>query len=103
MDNLFRKIPSELPAEFFETLLENRKLRIERIVSRGHSSPEAGWYDQADNEWVLLLQGSARLTFEDGRQVTMKPGDWLEIPAHQKHRVDWTQPDADTVWLGIHF
>ncbi len=70
---------------------------------RGHASPDDVWYDQDRNEWVLLAQGAARLVFDDGREVDMKPGDWLEIPAHQKHRVAWTDPARETVWLAVHY
>lgn len=103
MDNLFTKLPAELPEEFFETLVRSDAVHIERIVSRGHASPADGWYDQDRNEWVMVVQGAARLAFEDGREVHMGRGDWLEIPAHQKHRVAWTDPDQETVWLAVHY
>jgi cupin 2 domain-containing protein len=101
--NLFADIPDELPEELFETLVQTEDVQIERIVSRGHTSPDDGWYDQHRNEFVLLLKGAARLEFEDGRLVNLGPGDWLEIPAHVKHRVIWTEEKAETVWLGIHY
>jgi len=103
MKNLLRKIPDGLPEELFETLVETGTVHIERIVSRGHASPENGWYDQDRNEFVLLIQGGARLEFEDRRQVDMGPGDWLEIPAHVKHRVAWTADAGPTIWLAVHF
>jgi cupin 2 domain-containing protein len=103
MANLLANIPAHLPAELFETLVRTDEVHIERIVSRGHRSPEEGWYDQGRNEWVLLLQGAARLVFEDGEAVALAPGDWLEIQSHRKHRVDWTDPQQDTVWLAIHY
>ena len=103
MNNLFDRIPDDLPAEWMETLAESGSVRIERIVSRGHASPPGEWYDQALSEWVLLLKGSAGLEFEDGREAQLYPGDWLEIPAHQRHRVAWTDPGEDTVWLAVHY
>lgn len=103
MANVLANIPDDLPAEFFETLVRTDGVHIERIVSRGHRSPAEGWYDQDRNEWVLLLEGSARLVFEDGRTVEMAAGDWLEIQAHQRHRVAWTDPQRDTVWLAVHY
>ncbi len=78
-------------------------MHIERIVSRGHTSPEKGWYDQQRNEFVLVLKGAARLEFEDGRVENMEPGDWLDIPAHAKHRVAWTDESQETVWLAVHY
>jgi cupin 2 domain-containing protein len=103
MNNLFLDIPSDLPAELFDILVESDAVRIERIVSRGHVTPAGQWYDQDRHEWVLLLQGAARLAFADGREVAMAPGDWLEIPARQRHRVAWTDPGQDTVWLAVHY
>lgn len=103
MNNLFLDIPSDLPAELFDILVESDAVRIERIVSRGHATPAGQWYDQDRHEWVLLLQGAARLAFADGREVAMAPGDWLQIPARQRHRVAWTDPGQDTVWLAVHY
>jgi cupin 2 domain-containing protein len=103
MPNLFTDIPTDLPDELFETLAKSGSVHIERIISQGHASPAEGWYDQDRNEWVLLVQGAARLAFEDGREVTMGPGDWLEIPAHRKHRVAWTDPEQNTIWLAMHY
>lgn len=103
MDNLFEEIPARLPEELFQNLAGTDAVRIERIVSRGHATPEGQWYDQPQTEFVLLLQGAACLAFEDGAEVTMAPGDWLEIPAHRKHRVAWTDPEQHSVWLAVHF
>ena len=100
--NLFADLPAHLPDELFATLLDAADVRIERIVSHGHASPEGFWYDQDQHEWVVVLKGAARLRFEDGT-VEMKPGDFVNIPAHRKHRVEWTTPDEPTVWLAVHF
>ena len=102
--NLFSSIPTNLPDELAETLLDVDSIRIERIVSHGHSSPEGFWYDQDENEWVLVLTGAARIRFEDDPQpLDMKPGDFVNIPAHRRHRVEWTTPDEPTVWLAVYF
>lgn len=77
-------------------------VRIERIISQGHTSPADSWYDQPQHEWVIVLKGAARLQFEDG-MVEMKPGDFINIPAFKKHRVDWTTPGEPTVWLGVRY
>ncbi|MGK2927022.1 MAG: cupin domain-containing protein [Lysobacterales bacterium] len=103
MENIFANIPDNLREEFFETLVDRDAVRVERIVSRGHVTPAGQWCDQDRHEWVLLLRGAARLVFADGREVALAPGDWLEIPAHRKHRVAWTDPGQDTVWLAVHY
>ena len=102
MPNLFTQIPAPLSVEFAETLVEAKQVRIERIVSRGHASPEGLWYDQDQNEWVLLVQGAARLQMEN-EVVTLNPGDWIDIPAHCKHRVESTTPDGPTLWLAVFY
>jgi cupin 2 domain-containing protein len=103
MNNLLSDIPANLDEEFFETLLSAEGTRIERIVSRGHCSPAEGWYDQAHGEFVVLLKGGARLEFDDGQVVSLAAGDWLNIPAHRRHRVAWTDGNQETVWLAVHY
>jgi cupin 2 domain-containing protein len=102
MQNLFANIPAELPREVIEPLLTAKNVCIERILSRGQTSPPGFWYDQAQHEWVLLVQGAARLEFPD-RTETLGPGDYLHIPAHQRHRVAWTSPEETTVWLAVFY
>ncbi len=102
--NIFGDIPVELPEELFEEILTGSTFRMERIVSRGHASDKGFWYDQEENEWVILLQGSAGLSFEGKEDpVTLHQGDYINIPKHQKHRVDWTDPAHETVWLAVHY
>ncbi|MHB0956912.1 MAG: cupin domain-containing protein [Pirellulaceae bacterium] len=104
LNNVFADLPGPLPDELCTTLLEAAHVRIERIVSHGHASTDGFWYDQDQHEWVLVLSGAARLRFENGEQVVaMKPGDFLNIPAHQRHRVEWTTPEEPTVWLAVHY
>ena len=100
--NLFTNIPANLPEELTTVLQEGHGVRIQRIVSHGHSSPAGFWYDQPEDEWVVVLQGAARLEFKD-RMVEMSPGDCINIAAHQKHRVAWTSPDEPTVWLAVFY
>jgi cupin 2 domain-containing protein len=95
-------LPTGLPEELTETLVENRHVRIERIVSHGHASPAGFWYDQGQHEWVIVLQGAATLRFED-QTLDMKAGDFVNIPAHVKHRVEWTTPDEPTIWLAVFY
>jgi cupin 2 domain-containing protein len=97
------ELPDELPAELIDVLVERDGVRIERIVSTGQASPAGFWYDQAEDEFVVLLAGSAVLRFEqEGRLVCMAPGDWVEIPARVRHRVESTAAGAPTVWLAVH-
>ncbi|MCK0505946.1 cupin domain-containing protein [Aromatoleum anaerobium] len=98
--NLFDLPPPAPGAEIFATLFANAHLRIERIASNAATSPEGFWYDQPDDEWVMLVRGEAMLAFADGRQLVMGAGDWVTIPAHCRHRVVSTGPDA--VWLAVH-
>lgn len=102
MPNLLSSLPSTLPGEITETLVQAKHVRIERIVSEGHASPPGFWYDQEESEFVLLVQGAARLQFENS-VLEMKPGDWIDIPAHRKHRVEWTSPEEKTVWLAVFY
>mgnify|MGYP001484251402 CR=1 FL=1 len=102
--NLFEAIPKNLPHEWFETLVESGEIRIERIVSRGHASDEEFWYDQAWDEWVVLLTGDAGLRLAGSEQIMpLVPGDWVHIPAHVRHQVAWTAADGETIWLAVHF
>jgi len=104
LKNLFADIPKDLSDELFETLLQTSGFRIERIVSRGHCSPINFWYDQDDNEWLILLKGSAVLRFEDqSKNITMNPGDYVNIEKHRRHRVELTDPNQETVWLAVHY
>ena len=102
--NLFAGIAEHVPQEIFETLLETGDFRIERIVSQGQSTPQGEWLEQKQDEWVVLLSGAATLCFKsDKSMLNMKPGDHVHIPAHCKHRVEWTDPNAKTVWLAVHY
>ena len=101
--NLFAGVPSDLPGELVEEVLQGRGFRLERIVSRGHRSPDDFWYDQPLSEWVVLLTGSASLRFENRSEpIEMKPGDWIHIPAHARHRIERTDAKGDTFWLALH-
>ncbi len=102
-DNLFSALPDALSQEIFTDLLQHKNLRIERILSQGQTSPETGWYDQDENEWVLVVQGAGTLEFESGEAVTLRTGDHLNIPAHCRHKVSWTDPDQVTVWLAVFY
>ena len=96
--NLFAGLPGGCPTSLSRRSSSAASVRIERIVPHGYASPEGFWYGQDRHEWVVLLKGAARLRFEDGT-VEMRPGDFVNVPAHTKHRVDWTTPDKPTIWL----
>jgi len=101
--NLFEGIPERAPAEVYSELLSADSVRIERIVSYGQTTPEGFWYEQERDEWVLLLEGSATLAFDDGTTVDLEPGDYLNIPGGCRHRVEKTASDSRTVWLTVFF
>lgn len=112
--NLFENIPKELPEELIEVLAASENIRIERIVSKGQCSEENFWYDQDQNEFVLVVKGKAKLEFLDpnntdqnksnpNKKVTLQEGDSILIKAHQRHRVSWTTPDSETIWLAVFF
>ncbi len=102
MENLFERIPEKSAQEIFTGLLATGSVRIERIVSFGQASPEGFWYDQPEHEWVLLLEGSAQLRFDD-KEVDLAPGDYLNIPSGTRHRVEKTAENCRTVWLAVFY
>lgn len=103
VNNILNNIPKIVPDEIFETLFSKDTVNVERIISQGQCSAENDWYDQVQDEWVILLEGHAKLQFQnDLTVVDLKSGDYLLIPAHTKHRVHWTDPDIKTIWLAIH-
>lgn len=101
MENLLN-LPDHLPEEeLLEILWQGPACRVERIVSSGQVSPPGFWYDQPEDEWVLLLQGQAQIGYPGGGCQKMQAGDWLLIPARQKHRVEYTSQDPPCIWLAI--
>ena len=103
LKNIFENIPENIKEELFEDIISTKDFKLERIVSEGHSSPDGFWYDQKKNEFVLLLSGSAKISFDNGEKFELKPGDYLIINAHQKHRVDQTDPLEKTFWITLHY
>lgn len=102
-DNIFDLIPGDTSAEIFETLVATPSIRIERIISHGHKSPEHGWYDQTEHEWVMVLEGGAILEFADGTLVNLTRGDYINIAARVRHKVSWTDPACITLWLAVFY
>jgi cupin 2 domain-containing protein len=102
--NIFSDIPATLSGEIIEKIVTTDTLKVERIISKGHVSPKDFWYDQANAEWVIVLQGHAKLRFKENDEVIeLFPGDYLDIPPHVHHRVEWTDPDQETIWLAVHY
>lgn len=100
--NLLEELSAARAAEVSETLLEREGVRLERIVSLGQASPEGHWYDQPQDEWVMLAAGAARISIEgEAEELSLMPGDAVLLPAHCRHRVTWTDPDRPTVWLAL--
>ena len=101
--NIFADLPVDVSREHFETLLECANFKLERIVSFGQPTAQGEWYDQDHGEWVVLLKGSAGLLLEGEEEVRqLMPGDYLYLPAHLRHRVEWTQAEGETIWLALH-
>ncbi len=103
MKNLLTDLPTALPEELVTVIAESSSVRIERIVSSGHASPDGFWCDQREHEWVVVLRGRAILHFESSESVRLNPGDHILIPAHKKHRIAWTTPDEPTVWIAVFY
>ena len=101
--NIFSEIPKDLQDELFEDIIKTKNLKIERIISYGQTSPKSGWYESQENEWVIVLKGEAILSFENSDDVRLNAGDYINIPALKKHKVSWTLPDTETIWLAIHY
>jgi cupin 2 domain-containing protein len=102
--NIFEPAPREAPEEQVTVLVSRGGLTIERIVSTGQASPPGFWYNQAQDEWVLVLSGEAGLRLEgDAAARRLKAGDYALLPAHRRHRVEWTDPEQATIWLAVHF
>lgn len=103
IENIF-EFPNQLPSEeLFETLLDHDQIAIKRIISTGQVTPAGEWYDQKQNEWLIVLQGSGELSYEDNSRINLKTGDYLLIPAHQKHRVEYTSTEPPCIWLTVFF
>ena len=102
-DNIFAHVPEDTDREIITDLVKTGHVTVRRIVSTGQASPASGWYDQDDNEWVIVLAGEGEITFANGDSVHLRPGDFLDIPAHARHKVSWTSPEQETVWLAVHY
>ena len=100
--NIFENILVNKEDEEFTEILNSNNLRIERIVSNGQKSEKEFWYDQDENEFVLILEGSAILEFEN-KEVSLVKGDYIDIKANTKHRVKYTSENETTIWLAVFY
>ena len=102
--NIFANLPESGSEEVFQEIIHGERFRLERIISFGQATPVGQWYDQEQHEWVVLLSGAAGLRFEgeEGPRI-LHPGDFVNIPAHARHRVEWTDEKQSTVWLALHY
>ncbi len=104
INNLFASLPPDPKKEVFQTLQENNAFKLERIISTGQATPPGEWYDQERDEWVVLLSGSAGLKIEgEDDIISLEPGDYIMLPAHIRHRVEWTDEQEPSIWLALHF
>ena len=102
--SLLKEVPRDLPDELIEVLSCSESIRIERIISLGHRSPDGAWYDQEANEFVLLVRGRAGLSIEgEDDTVVLEEGDYVILRAHVRHRVEWTDSERETIWLAVHY
>ena len=101
--NIYKQIPDDLGDESYELLTQSDNVKIERIISMGHTSPDTGWYDQEQHEWVLVLKGNATISFENETAVNLEQGDYINIPAHKRHKVVSTSPVTETIWLAVFY
>ena len=101
--NLYKNLPKNLEKEVFETLVIKKGITIERIISNGHTAPEIGWFQQEKEEWIVVLQGDARLQLFSGKEVVLSVGDYYCIPAGVKHKVVYTSASEPTIWLAVHY
>lgn len=94
-----KNIPSKSSKEMFELVLKNKDIKIERIISYGQTSDKDFWYDQDEDEFVLVLEGNAKIRYDNGEIFELEKGSSLYIKAHTKHQVIYTA--NPTVWLAV--
>ncbi|MCL1092340.1 cupin domain-containing protein [Shewanella kaireitica] len=101
--NILGNLAKDLTEEQFEVIVNTDSVLVERIISKAHVTPAGQWYDQERSEWVMVMQGAAKLEFKTGEMVSLKQGDYVNIGAHVKHRVAWTSEQTETIWLAVHY
>ena len=101
--NIFKNIPETLKDELFEDIVNSKNIKIERIISDGQTSPKEGWHCSKQNEWVIMLQGEAILSYETEDDIKLNRGEYISIPAFLKHRVSYTSKSEKSIWLAIYY
>jgi len=102
MPNIYELSQEVYQLEKFEQIVSGKNIQIERIISTGQTTPSGQWYDQELDEWVILLQGEAELSYADDTRIRLNAGDYLLISAHKKHRVEYTSMEPSCIWLAVH-
>ena len=102
-NNIYAKIPSNIPKELTAILSKTKNIKIEKIISKGHITEQNKWYNQSKNEFVLILQGAGKILFEDKKIITLKKGDYIIIPKKTKHKVVYTSKNPKTIWLAVFY
>ena len=106
IENIFKDIKIDKNNEQFFDLLKTENIRIEKIVSNGQTSPKDFWYDQDENEFVIVLKGEAVLEIQKNNEIVelkLNNGDFINIKAHEKHRVKYSSLEEPTVWLAVFY
>lgn len=98
--NIFSLPQLPLDKELVSILAENKEVRIERIISTGQVTD---WYDQDETEYVILVEGTAKLEYENGNILELNKGDMVLIAAHEKHRVAFTSMEPPCIWICIYW
>ncbi|MEK6888897.1 MAG: cupin domain-containing protein [Nanoarchaeota archaeon] len=101
--NIFSKEPSDKSKEIFETIIQSKNCKIERIISHGQETTKGKWYNQEENEFVIVLKGNAKILFENKETIALKEGDYIDIPKNIKHRVEETSDKEGTIWLAVFY
>lgn len=101
-NNIYQNIPDYAKTEIFEDILKSENIRIERIISYGPESNDSEWYEQNENEWVILIEGKAKLIFEDS-ELILEKGDHINIPAMKRHKVEIIEKENKCIWIAVFY
>jgi cupin 2 domain-containing protein len=89
-------------AEIFQNILSGKRIKLERIISSGQTTPDGIWLSEKTDEWVILLKGRAGISFHSGEKIKLEEGDYILIKSGTKHRVSYTSKNPECIWLAIH-
>jgi cupin 2 domain-containing protein len=100
--NIFTDPGIEDTKELFEVIATLDDARIERIITQKPYSSPGQWYNQEQDEWVVLLRGNATIEIRDQGLIELRSGDYIMLPAHCQHRITRTSADPACIWLAVH-